>query len=109
MPSWNKTSKIVEAQNVSENSALRIGGPAYNKWKTEHPDVFKGTKPTCNCNAPFEPAVVLDPFAGSGTTLLVAKQLGRSAIGIEISSEYAELIKKRLIWNFDPNIEWKVD
>ena len=109
LPSWNKTSKIVEAQNVSENSALRIGGPAYNKWKTEHPDVFKGTKPTCNCNAPFEPAVVLDPFAGSGTTMLVAKQLGRSAIGIEISPEYAELIKKRLIWSFDPNIEWKVD
>ena len=68
-----------------------------------------GTKPTCTCNASFELGVVLDPFAGSGTTLLVAKQLGRSAIGIEISEEYAELIKKRLIWGFDPNIEWKVD
>ena len=109
LPSWNKTSKIVEVQNVSENSALRIGGPAYNKWKAEHPDVFKGTKPTCTCNAPFKSSVVLDPFAGSGTTMMVAKQLGRSAIGIEISPEYAELIKKRLIWGFDPNIEWKVD
>ena len=70
---------------------------------------FEGYKPTCTCNAPFEPGVVLDPFAGSGTTMLVAKQLGMSAIGIEISPEYAELIKKRLIWGFDPNIEWKVD
>ena len=56
-----------------------------------------------------EAGVVLDPFAGSGTTMLVAKQLDRSSIGIEISPEYAELIKKRLIWGFDPNIEWKVD
>ena len=66
-------------------------------------------KANCTCNAPFEPGVVLDPFAGSGTTLMVARQLGRSAIGIEISEEYAKLIKQRLNWGFDPNIEWKVD
>ena len=50
-----------------------------------------------------------NPFVGSGTTLMVARQLGRSAIGIEISEEYAKLIKQRLNWGFDPNIEWKVD
>ena len=109
MPSWNKTNKIVEAQNVSENSALRIGGTAYNKWKAEHPDVFKGTRPTCTCNAPFEPGVVLDPFAGSGTTMMVARQLGRSAIGIKLSEEYAKLIKKRLGWGCGLDIEWKED
>ena len=56
-----------------------------------------------------ENGVILDPFAGSGTTLMVARQLGRSAIGIEISPEYANLIKQRLNWGFDLNIEWKID
>lgn len=39
---------------------------------------------------------VLDPFAGSGTTLAVAKKLGRRYFGVELSKQYAEAIQDRL-------------
>lgn len=50
----------------------------------------------CGCNTGFEPGVALDPFMGSGTTLAVAKRLGRKGIGIDISEDYCKLAVKRI-------------
>ena len=40
--------------------------------------------------------LVLDPFAGSGTTVAVAKKLGRKYLGVELSDVYADGVRKRL-------------
>ena len=41
-------------------------------------------------------SIVIDPFAGSGTTLLAAKKLGINYLGIEIVPEYINIINQRL-------------
>lgn len=46
-------------------------------------------------------SIVLDPFAGSGTTLRVCQQLDRKCIGFELNPEYIETINDRLNSEFD--------
>lgn len=54
---------------------------------------------------------VLDPFMGSGTTLIVANRLKRNAIGIDIVPEYYEMVKKRLnpveLYLLEPKVEYE--
>jgi DNA modification methylase len=52
----------------------------------------------CYSDVPYIPipATVLDPFAGSGTTGLVAYEHGREFIGIELSPAYHKMAEKRI-------------
>lgn len=56
-----------------------------------------GFEPGCECGAESSPGVVLDPFAGSGTTAQVAQDNGRDWIMCEANSEYVEMIRKRTV------------
>jgi DNA modification methylase len=55
-----------------------------------------GWAPVCKCEAPSAPAVVLDPFAGSGTTGVVALEQGRSFVGIDLNPRYVAMARRRI-------------
>jgi len=52
--------------------------------------------PSCDCETNPEPAVILDPFLGAGTTAVVAEQLGRDWLGIELNPDYAHQAEHRI-------------
>ena len=59
--------------------------------------VTEAWTPTCDCDTDAtEAGIALDPFAGAGTTLLKAKELGRKFIGIELNPEYADMARARV-------------
>ncbi len=64
----------------------------------EHPAVFPLALPTRIIYSALEdkPGVVIDPFCGTGTTLVAAKLLRKDYIGIEIDPHYVEYARKRL-------------
>lgn len=65
---------------------------------------FKGWQPTCTCGInKTVPCTVLDPFAGAGTTLWVAEQLGVNSIGIELNPDYCDIIRRRMA-GIEPNL-----
>ena len=50
----------------------------------------------CGCKAGFRSGIVFDPFAGAGTTLVVAKRLGRRYLGCDLNRDYVKLARRRL-------------
>ncbi len=68
-----------------------------SRLKHQHPATFPNQLPYdfIQCFCPLN-GVVLDPFVGSGTTTVAAKNLGRSYIGIDIAPEYCAIANKRM-------------
>lgn len=91
-----KDFKASKAEDASEVKARILAG--MKKRRTV------GWRAGCECGAEVVPCVVLDPFGGSGTTGLVALELGRSAILIELNPEYAEMARERT--NVTPGLQF---
>jgi len=99
---WDKGQPEAFSSAMCEQAWTTLRGPAklfrrhvvsYQKW---HPT----QKPVelmrwCLELAP-EARTILDPFMGAGTTLRAAKDLGRTAIGIELREDYCEIAVERL-------------
>lgn len=81
--------------------AWRWNGFLQQDMKNKEERVHRAQKPLpvmrwCIERAPSDCGLILDPFAGSGTTLLAARALGRKAIGIEREEAFCEMAAKRL-------------
>lgn len=113
--SYNSTAKNMGGENGRRQLNYNVNKEAvdYNIWEIaiapnkkiynvngkeiKHPAVFPYEIPYRHILTwANEGDVVLDPFAGSGTTLVASKDLKRKYIGIEIVQDYCEIIKENL-------------
>ena len=119
-----------EVQRLADEAKQLLGG--YFREFTFNNRVTTGWRPACDCwktacdergmtyDEDYEhfnhlpewlpeltpvPCIVLDPFCGSGTTLLAARKLSRSAIGLDLSYPYLDQARTRL--ELDKLSEWE--
>ena len=93
---------VFSTDNLNEiiDKAFLLPKPT-KKEKGEYND-HKTVKPISICEylinltAFSENAIIFDPFSGSGTTLVAAKNLGKNYLGVDINKKYIEIANKRL-------------
>lgn len=113
LDAWAKTLPFLAVPKAakSEKNAGLEGMPEKLNVDADWAQMGSKTKPASNYHPTVKPLklmsylitlgsrpgdVVLDPFLGSGTTAIAAKQLGREYIGIEREAEYVEIAKARI-------------
>ena len=90
----------VERNKRSGFDDRKVGG-VLDKYNRENPPIDLGLQKQCDCETDeTRPGVVLDPFAGSGTTAVVASGHNRDAVLLELNEEYIELAIDRIKRSF---------
>ena len=99
----------VGSRNVDESrgdKTRKLSGKDYNNQSSSS---ILGYRPSCDhlhTQTEAVPGIVFDPFVGSGTTVMVARQLGRLGIGADISRPY--LVEQAITRiNSEPKGKWK--
>lgn len=84
-----------KVSKVAGREILEVG----NRDRERHVSTSRTTGWRQGCECPGHepiPCLVLDPFSGAGTVVMVANQLGRRGLGIELNPEYVEMSRRRI-------------
>lgn len=106
-PVVEKTAELEAHRNVLGLGPKTVRGG--DEGTTLHHDIYtnvKSYRPTCSHDHTKDeavPGIVLDPFVGSGTTVMVARELQRKGIGLDISMEYLDQQAKIRAMNLTPS------
>ena len=77
-------------------NGIGMNGADFYRHRAENPRLITGEQCACpDTSAPTRPAVVLDPFGGTGTVALVAEAEGRIGWHVELSQDYCRLARWR--------------
>jgi site-specific DNA-methyltransferase (adenine-specific) len=106
-----KTKAVYQEEDKKEFMSL-----VYGQWEY-FADTKQQTKATFSMDIPmraikiltYKNDIVLDPFAGSGTSLVAAEILGRRWVGVELSENYAKVGRERVQHFIDLNKQSKIE
>ena len=90
-----------DSEQRSKDEPWQVGsfrGDGHGGYRGSSTTLCSGWSRSCGCarDVATTPCTVLDPFLGSGTTAVVARDLGRGFIGLEISRKYIDIARRRL-------------